>query len=366
MTDPTTLSEVRDLSVPGDILEEALEERGMSNAELARRTELSEKHVSQLVNARVPLSMDVAFKLEQVLGIPANFWLSLESNYRAEQKRAAHRKQLKAYADWMRRFPVREMVRSEYITRIGSDAGARVDALLTFFGVTSEEAWSKEWKHATGRFRKSPSFEPDLYALTAWLRRGEIAAQSIRCAPFNAEQFRKSLGEARKLTTEPPDVFVPRLRDLCAASGVAFTLVPALPRLAISGVTRWLGPDKAVVSLSLRHKSDDQLWFSFFHEACHVLEHKTSAIYIDAAGETDCDEDERRANQFACDILISPHDYARLVAELPASLTEIASFAKKIGVSPGIVVGRLQHEKQLRPSHGNKLKTWFRWEFEDK
>ena len=365
MTNPTTtMTEIRDLSSPGEILQEALEERGMSSAELARRTEMSEKHVSQLVNGKVPLSMDVAFKLEQVLRIPASLWLSLESNYRAEQKRAAHRENLKTYADWMRQFPVREMVRCQYLPDVGTDVGARVDALLTFFGVTSEEAWAREWKHAKGRFRKSLKFAPDHPALTAWLRRGEIEAQSVRCAPFDADRFRKSLDEARKLTTEPPDVFQPRLRDLCAASGVAFTLVPALPKLAISGVTRWLGPEKAVISLSLRHKSDDQLWFSFFHEACHVLEHKTSAIYIDAIGDTDGDPDERRANQFACDTLIPREDYERIEKHYPLTLEHIQAFAQEIGVSPGIVVGRLQHDRKLKPSHGNKLKMWFKWEFE--
>ena len=364
MPEPTTLTEIRDLSAPGEILEEALQERGMSNAELARRTELSEKHVSQLVNAKVPLSMDVAFKLEQVLGIPASLWLSLESNYRAEQKRAAQREHLKAYAPWMKKFPYRELVRCEYVRDVGSDVGARVDALLTFFGVTSEDAWSKEWAHATARFRKSPKFAPDRYALTAWLRRCEIEAQAIRCATFDADRFRKSLGEARKLTTEPPEVFEPRLKELCAASGVAFTLVPALPKLAISGVTRWLGSEKAVISLSLRHKTDDQLWFSFFHEACHVLEHKSSAIYIDAAGDTDGDPDERRANQFARDTLIPPDDYKKLEARFPPTFADIEAFATDIGVSPGIVVGRLQHEDVLKPSHGNKLKTRFKWEFE--
>jgi len=364
MPELTTMTEIRDLSAPGEILEEALQERGMSNAELARRTELSEKHVSQLVNAKVPLSMDVAFKLEQVLGIPASLWLSLESTYRAEQKRAAQREDLKAYAPWMKKFPYRELVRCEYVRDVGSDVGARVDAMLTFFGVTSEDAWSKEWAHATGRFRKSPKFDPNRYALTAWLRRGEIEAQAIRCAPFDADRFRKSLGEARKLTTEPPEVFEPRLKELCAGSGVAFTLVPALPRLAISGVTRWLGSEKAVISLSLRHKTDDQLWFSFFHEACHVLEHKSSAIYIDAAGDTDGDPDERRANQFARDTLILPDDYNKLGARFPPNLADIEAFATDIGVSPGIVVGRLQHERVLKPSHGNKLKTRFKWDFE--
>lgn len=358
------MTEIRDLSSPGDILAEALEERGMSNADLARRTELSEKHVSQLVNARVPLSLDVAFKLEQALGIPASLWLSLESNYRVEQKRTEQRAALKDHAQWMANFPVREMIDCSYLRDVGRDSGARVEALLAFFGLTSPNAWHVEWSQVTARFRTSPKFQPDRFALTAWLRRAEVQAQAIRCLPFDKHRFRSVLGEARKLTAAAPTEFQSRLVELCAAAGVAVTFIPSLPKLAINGATRWIGPEKAAISLSLRHKSDDQLWFSFFHEACHVLEHKTSAIYIDAPGDPDGDPAERRANEFARDMLIPPKDYARLVARGKPDLNTIRVFATEIGISPGVVVGRLQHEGVIPHSFGNSLKARFRWDFE--
>ena len=132
----------------------------------------------------------------------------------------------------------------------------------------------------------------------------------------------------------------------------------------MNGATRWLSPRKAAVMLSLRHKSDDQLWFSFFHEACHVLEHRTSTVFIDAAGVADGDEAEQRANQFARDILIPPDEYGKFVMLGQPSFAEIVQFAKRIGISPGIVVGRLQFEGVLPHTHGNKLKRRFRWDFE--
>jgi addiction module HigA family antidote len=365
MTRPTT--RVRDLSPPGEILAEALEERGITNSELARRTGLSEKHVSQLVNARVPLSMDVALQLERVLGIPARFWNSLEFNYRAEQKREEQRADMEGFADWMRGFPFPAMRKAGYFPgrTVGQGVRERVEALLDFFGVTSPEAWAREWEFATGRFRKSPKFNPNHSALTAWLRRGELESQAIRCAKFNEDRFRSALQDARALTTQPPDEFIPALVDLCAGAGVALTLIPSLPGLAISGVTRWKGSDKALVSLSLRFKSDDQLWFTFFHEACHVLEHKTGTIYIDSPADPDGDADERRANEFARDTLIPPAHFNRLVAEGRPLLTDVEAVARSIGVSPGVVVGRLQHEGILDHKHGNRLKRYFRWDFEE-
>ena len=362
----SSATKIRDLSPPGEILDEALEERGMSGAELARRTGLSEKHVSQLLNAKVPLSMEVALQLEQVLGIPARLWNSLEFNYHAERRREEQRKALGQFKDWMRQFPVAAMRKAGYFGArdVGQGVVDRVDALLQFFGVTTPDAWQTQWEHATGRFRKSPSFDPDHHALTAWLRRGEVESERIRCPPYDAQTFREALAEARQLTTLPPEEFEPKLIALCARSGVALTLVPALPNLAISGVTRWKGPSKALVSLSLRFRSDDQLWFSFFHEACHVLEHKTGTIYIDSPADPDGDPDERRANEFAKNHLISPTSFAEFSKRTTFSKTGIRQFAASVGIAPGIVVGRLQYEGLLPASHCNDLKRRFRWTFE--
>lgn len=353
--------QVYDLSPPGELLEEALHERGMHQVELARRAELSEKHVSQLVNGRVPLSVDVALKLERVLGIPAHFWVNLESNFRAEQARKESREALKAYADWVRKFPMPEMVRLGYLRQAATSTERRAEMLLDFFGVTSDQAWEREWSAVTARFRKSPAFNPNRYVLTAWLRRCELEGRAIECAPFDAARFREALDAARRLTSEEPQAFLPRLRDVCAASGVALAVVPSLPGLAIAGATRWLGPDKALLSLSLRHKSDDQLWFSFFHEACHVLEHKTAAIYIDDLDRSSCDLSERQADQFARDALVPPDLYERFLASFRGRLSDVVVFAQSIGVSPGIIVGRLQRDKRLPFSHGNHLKLRLRW-----
>lgn len=360
MPEPTTV-QIRDLSPPGEMLEEVLEERSMTNAELARRTGLSQKHLSQLINAHVPLSMDVALQLERVFGIPARLWNSMEFNFRAEQKRKEQRENLADFADWMRQFPVAAMRKAGYFgdAKIGQAVVPRVEALLKFFGVATPQAWDTEWAHATGRFRKSPSFDPDRSALTAWLRRGELDSQEIRCASYSEARFRAVIQEARTLTTEPPDLFISVIISRCADAGVALTFVPALPKLAISGVTRWKGPDKALVSLSSRYKSDDQLWFSFFHEACHVLEHKTGTIYIDSPADPDDDIDERRANQFARDTLIPPAAFTEFSACTRYTKASIQAFAKSIGVSPGIVVGRLQHEGLLPRSHCNGLKRYF-------
>ena len=67
---------------PGATIKEQLENRGMSQKEFAKRMNMSEKHISHLINGDVQLTPDVANRLEMVLGLPAKFWNNLESIYR--------------------------------------------------------------------------------------------------------------------------------------------------------------------------------------------------------------------------------------------------------------------------------------------
>jgi HTH-type transcriptional regulator / antitoxin HigA len=174
--------------------------------------------------------------------------------------------------------------------------------------------------------------------------------------------FRKCWRFIRALTREEPQVFVPRLTDLCAAAGVAIVFVPELPKTGVSGATRWIG-DRAVIQLSLRYKSNDQLWFTFFHEAGHILKHGRKEIFIESNGLDG--EKEEEANAFARDKLIPPEELRRFLQHWNQSNEGIIAFADRIGIAPGIVAGRLQHDGLLPNSHGNKLKIYYRWASEE-
>ncbi len=209
MSEPSV--QTRDLSAPGEILAEAIAERGITGAELARRLGCTEKHVSQLINGRVPLSTDMALQLEQVLGISAQFWSALEFNFRSEQMRAEQRRGYVNHSDWMKSFPIAAMRKAGYLpASVGRSVVDRVDALLQFFGVTSPATWAAQWQHATARFRKAPSFEPAQEAVTAWLRRGEIEAARIACSPYSEHNLLAALPQLRDLTDKSRVHFQPR------------------------------------------------------------------------------------------------------------------------------------------------------------
>jgi hypothetical protein len=209
-------------------------------------------------------------------------------------------------------------------------------------------------------FRKTGASTVDQGATAAWLRQGEIQASEIDCEPYDERRFRAALRQIRALTVEPPDVFQPEVVRLCAAAGVAVVFVPELPRTGICGATRWLTPTKALLQLSLRHKSDDHLWFSFFHEAGHILLHRKREAFFEQVHVSGGEEDE--ANDFARDLLILSTGWHRFTqSDRYNAKTAILAFAEEIGVAPGIVVGRLQHEGLVLHRNCNDLKRWFAW-----
>jgi Zn-dependent peptidase ImmA (M78 family) len=114
-----------------------------------------------------------------------------------------------------------------------------------------------------------------------------------------------------------------------------------------------------MILLSFRYLSDDHFWFTFFHEAGHLVLHGDRCIFLEG-DDTLTTEEEDAANAFAADTLIPP-EYQAEMLRLPLNGRDVMRFARKVGVSPGIVVGQLQHYGRFRQNQLNNLKRRFTW-----
>ncbi len=340
---------------PGATLSETLEAMGMTQAELARRANRPKKTISEIVQGKAEMTADTAIQFERVLGVPATFWQSLERNYRESLARARDRRDLERHVTRLREIPVAAMEKLGWLPR-GRDKVEKLSNVLTFFGVASVEALEQR---ADARFRSSRAFRADPIAVGAWIRKGHLEAQKIDCAPWEALRFEQLLGDAKALAAAMPDDFAQRLTHLCARAGVAVVYVPELAGTRLWGATRWVG-EKAIIQLSLRYRREDHFWFTFFHEAAHVLKHGKKELFIEAQNG-DSDEKEQEADAFASEFL-APSSILR--AHFGASYISagmVRRFAESAGVSPGIIVGRLQHEGLLPRTHLNGLVRKLSW-----
>jgi Zn-dependent peptidase ImmA (M78 family) len=126
----------------------------------------------------------------------------------------------------------------------------------------------------------------------------------------------------------------------------------------VIGDTQWLSRDQALIVLSMRHKTNDHLWFTLFHEAGHILKHAKKATFVDGLEGVD-EAHEAEADRFAADQLIPPAAAQKLQGL--RSEQEVKDAARALGIAPGIVVGRMQHEGWLPRTHLNGLKVSYRW-----
>lgn len=337
-------------SPPGDTLADLLEERSMTQTELAERLGVSLKHVNRIIKGAASISAELALGLERVFGASAGFWMTREAQYQADKARLEQRREFAGALDWARRFPIAELRKRGHLPRTG-DGPELVEQLLAFLGIAHPD----QWRDPQVAYRKSQKFESDEFALSAWLREGETQATEIMCAPYDEDEFLAALQDIRGLTRLSPEKWWPALQGRCAAAGVAVVVIDAYQGAKANGATRWLAPDKALIQLSLRYRWEDVFWFSFFHEAGHVVLHRKKDVFVELNAKdqsTDPAEQEleREADRFASRTLIPPpHD--RRLATL--TLDEVPAFARTLGIAPAIVVGRLQHDGTLPWSKGN-------------
>ena len=349
---------------PGETLRETLEFLAMTQAQLADRTGRPKKTINEIISGKAAITAETALQLERVLGVPASFWSNLERNYQETLARLKEEEELHSHKEWLKKFPAAAITKFGWLPKEDSPV-RKLKVLLNFFGVAGVEEWIALWQSPQAAYRSSVSFQRNPYAVAAWLRQGEIEAQKRECNVYNVNSFKTSLNRVRGLTLEPPEKFEPEMKNLFDEAGVAIVFVRELPGTRVYGATRWLSPTKALIQLSLRGKSDDHLWFTFFHEAGHILLHGKKDVFIEAKGEgcreTDTNDKECQADKFSQDFLIPSEKYQVFKENGQFTLLAIKQFANELGIAPGIVVGRLQHDKVIQFSKANNLKKRFRF-----
>lgn len=346
------------VSAPGETIADFLEERNLSRSDFADRIGWTTERTNDFFVGRERITDAVAQQLVMVLGASVGFWLNRDHQYLEDSARLVSER-TKLGEDWLSNLPLSEMRRFGWLP---DSHESDMEKCLRFFDVPDVKAWHQKYQNLERAvaFKTSPSFESDPGAVAAWLRRGQIEAASIDCKPWNPGVFESALLEIRPLSRKrDPDAFIPELRRLCGECGVAAVILRSPKRCRASGATRFLSAQKALLLLSFRYLSDDHLWFTFFHEAGHLLLHRKDALFLEGI-DIDCEKEEKEANDFAARLLV-PDEFRSEMLKLPVNGIEVVKFARRVGISPGIIVGQLQHYGRFSRRQLNNLKTRYAW-----
>ena len=339
---------------PGETIEENIAYLGMTKAAFARHLGVPIGTLHRLISSEIPLSVEFAMKLESVTKVPAAFWNSLEANYRTRLNR--RNVFLDEDRKWLREQPRKVMKERGWIA--GETELELFLSALSFYRVANRAAWQKVWEAPLAAARVSPKYKVSPAAVAAFVRAGEIEADGIDCKPYSPDAFRNALAACRSLASrEICRETLLEIRRLCADAGVAVVYVKSIPGAPLNGVTRWVNKDKAMILLSLRTGAEDMIWFSFFHEARHVLDEKKKTSFLTGQAWADS-PDEKTADTYAADTLL-PSSYNGEVASL-GLLSDVKRFAADHDLAPGIVIGRYRHITKRFSAFGDSVAR-FSW-----
>lgn len=335
---------------PGATIKEQLNDRGMSQKEFAARMDMSEKHISKLINGEVQLTPDVAVRLEMVLGVPARFWNNLEAVYREKLIKVKTENAMETDEALAKQLPYSEMASFGWVPKT-REAKEKVINLRKYFEVVELSLLENNQITRIACRRLAVTEKSDL-ALLAWTQKAKLAARNIKTAPISITGLIHVIPQIRQMTVLKPEEFCPQIRLLLAECGIALVFLPHLKGSFLQGAS-FMDGNKIVVGLTVRGKDADKFWFSLFHELAHII------LGHIGQGEGTTEEDEHHADIWARDTLISEAVFEKFRKADNYSEISICAFAKEQGIAPGIVVGRLQKEGCIHHNMLNNLKEQY-------
>ncbi len=347
-------------SPPGDTLAETIEFLGMTQTELARRMSRPLKTINEIIQGKAAITADTALELERVLGTPAHVWMNLETYYREHLARLRATEKMEVDEDWLGCLPVKDMQSRGWVPQT-KDPRKIMEDMLVFFGCATAGGWIEAWKVPVAAYRKSPKLQSKPEALAAWLRKAELEGRKQFCNPYNEGAFTKALERLRKVTTRPVGEWSSTIREECNACGVAYVILPELPGTHASGAARQINEDCFLIVQTGRYKDDGHFWFTFFHEARHVLQGKLKREWlVEYEGKEDALEAD--ANLFAREFLIPTEQIHAMRDKHAGKMPKAAGkeLASKLGIAEGIVAGRFHFDRIWHPSFGNDLKRRYK------
>ena len=341
---------------PGETLAEKLEEMEMGPKEFALRTGKPEKTIIAILKGDSSITPDMAVQFENVTKIPANFWMNHQRGYDEFVAREKRQTVIEEAVTWAKQFPLADMIKKGWLPPVATIQEKTME-MLAFFGFSNHTAWEDYYfkQQLKVAFRISLAQTNEPYAISAWLRKGELQAAELEANDYSEKKFKEALPELKSIMAQHPEGFFNQLQSICLEAGVKVVHTPCINKAPISGSTRWLN-DTPFIQLTGRYNRNDSFWFTFFHEAGHILLHGKKDIFLENLDYSDKDmQKEQEADEFAIKWTLTEDEEVEILAAAPLSEEDIREFARQFNTHPAIIIGRLQHKRLIPFTAGKQF-----------
>ena len=341
----------------GEIIKEYITEKGISQKELAKRLNISEKHISNFLSGKIHLTEDMALKLEFIINdIPASYWLNYEARYREFLAKKEFDSELEKenIKEISKRFKFKEIFPKTSLTII-----EQAKEVLKLLNISNFDCFDKTYNDLNVEFFQDGG---EKESIVIWLKlcEREITKQNddLKDINFSLKELKKNIGKFKNIGLNSNiDESMNNCRKLCNKLGIYLVIREPISNSKVRGVITTYN-NRPAIFLSGRYKTHDHIWFAFIHELKHLLDdYNKKDIQISFDDIDIHSQKEEDANKFARDYFINNDDYNKFVKEKDFDSTSLEVFAKKQNVCVGILIGRLQHDGYLPKTYYNYKKT---------
>ena len=333
---------------PGEKLEAILKKRNIKQKELAIRTDVSEKHISTIINGSKDISVSFAKKLEYALGISAEVWIRLQAQYDQEMHEAEECNNISEDEIKLLK-PLKEITEyaiSEGLITENKNKVNLVLGLRSILRVSNLMLVPQIPYYAAYRAQVSKNVNVDEYVLYAWQCICEKLTENIDIADVvDTQRLLELIPEIKKVMFERGNVIPRKLESIFAQCGVAFKIVKHFRGAPVQGFIKYSTNDRLILCMTIRQARADVFWFTLFHEIGHIINGDINNLFVDfysVSGDI-----EGRADEFAGNCLVDYEAYKKFVMGRDYSLSRIETFAKSQNVKRDIIIGRLQRDNIL-------------------
>ena len=328
---------------PGETIREIIEDKNMSQEELAIRTNYSAKHISEVLRGKKGISSKFANALEYALGISTEFWINLQGIYDKEiielekineisEKEYSILEQLKEVVSYCQKINILDNISNKSINILNLRKFLNINDLTSIPNLPIQQV----------AFRGSKCNKVNIYVLYAWQKLCEYFAEQNKVSvDFNKELLKTKYNEIKNTMFLEPNEMILKLKKIFSECGIIFEVVRHFTGAPVQGFIKKKN-NKVILCMTIRQSFSDIFWFTLFHEISHLLNEDFEDKYIDYSFIES--EIESRADNFARNTLINKDDYDEFIQKNVLNIYTINEFAKTQGVLPGIVIGRIQND----------------------
>lgn len=347
---------------PGSYVEEIVEDLNITQAEFAKRLELSPKTVSKIISGEDSISATTADKLAKITGISLQTWLNLQANYDAKviEIKDAKDTDEKRVCDLIN---VKYLKDNRFIENKRYSSKEKIQKLRELLKVSNLAQLFEFNSSVSYRRSRVGNDEKSIVLSNVMLELATNAARNVTTNKYNKTRLKQKLPEIKEMSLRRPEDFYQELKDTLLSCGIVLVALPQMEGARLNGATKKFKNGSVLLMITDRNKSSDIFWFSLIHELGHIY---YEDFYSDYDDQEAYEQKERRADKFSAEFFMPNQPYEVFKSKGIYTAASIKQFAKQLDILPSIVLGRLQSDGLVDYKALSYLKTKYKITFDAK